>query len=167
VLAKGLDSGTAFEILSIDIADVDIGDNVGREAADRAGGCRQTRRAGEGGSAPRRGGRGRAGDARADAGDARQSRRSRAQVPNAMADAFRSGNLGIMDYVRMKNVEADTSMRTSIAGGRAEAHRWECLTRERRTSTSTSTSNARVIPGGAKCTRSRRVSRGIAPLRPT
>jgi uncharacterized protein YqfA (UPF0365 family) len=117
VLAKGLDSGTAFEILSIDIADVDIGDNVGAKL--------QTEQA----DADKRVAQAKAEVRRAAAVAVEQEMRARtqemrakvveaeAQVPNAMADAFRSGNLGIMDYVRMKNVEADTSMRSSIAGG--------------------------------------------------
>ena len=77
VLAKGLDSNTAFEILSIDIADVDVGDNIGAKLQTEQAERRQARRASESGSAPRRGGRGRAGNARQDAGDARQSCRSR------------------------------------------------------------------------------------------
>ncbi|HSH39176.1 MAG TPA: flotillin-like protein FloA [Chthoniobacterales bacterium] len=117
VLAKGLDSGTAFEILSIDIADVDIGDNVGAKL--------QTEQA----DADKRVAQAKAEVRRAAAVAVEQEMRAKtqemrakvveaeAQVPNAMADAFRSGNLGIMDYVRMKNVEADTSMRASIAGG--------------------------------------------------
>src|SRR6201981_2291198 len=95
VLAKGLDSNTAFEILSIDIADVDVGDNIGAKL--------QTEQA----EADKRG----AQEMRAKVVEAE------ALVPQAMADAFRSGNLGVMDYVRMKNVQADTSMRESIAGG--------------------------------------------------
>ena len=117
VLAKGLDSGTAFEILSIDIADVDIGDNVGAKL--------QTEQA----DADKRVAQAKAEVRRAAAVAVEQEMRAKTQemrakvveaealVPTAMADAFRSGNLGIMDYVRMKNVEADTSMRESIAGG--------------------------------------------------
>src|SRR6478672_4174357 len=82
VLAKGLDSNTAFEILSIDIADVDVGDNIGAKTQEM----------------------------RAKVVEAE------AQVPAAMAEAFRSGHLGIMDYYRMRNVQADTGMRESIAG---------------------------------------------------
>src|SRR6266567_3835654 len=117
VLAKGLDSNTAFEILSIDIADVDVGDNIGAKL--------QTEQA----EADKRVAQAKAEVRRAAAVAVEQEMRARTQemrakvveaealVPQAMADAFRSGNLGIMDYVRMKNVQADTSMRESIAGG--------------------------------------------------
>src|SRR5438552_5648886 len=116
VLAKGLDSGTAFEILSIDIADVDVGDNIGAKL--------QTEQA----EADKRVAQAKAEVRRAAAVAAEQEMRAKTQemrakvveaealVPQAMADAFRSGNLGIMDYVRMKHVQADTSMRESIAG---------------------------------------------------
>ncbi|MGI8438553.1 MAG: flotillin-like protein FloA [Chthoniobacterales bacterium] len=117
VLAKGLDSGTAFEILSIDIADVDVGENIGAKLqAEQA-------------DADKRVAQAKAEVRRAAAVAVEQEMRARTQeqrakvveaealVPQAMADAFRSGNLGIMDYVRMKNVEADTSMRESIAKG--------------------------------------------------
>src|SRR5438067_3533943 len=117
VLAKGLDSGTAFEILSIDIADVDVGDNIGAKLqAEQA-------------DADKRVAQAKAEVRRAAAVAVEQEMRAKTQemrakvveaealVPQAMADAFRSGNLGIMDYVRMKNVQADTSMRESIAGG--------------------------------------------------
>ncbi|MES2571577.1 MAG: flotillin-like protein FloA [Verrucomicrobiota bacterium] len=116
VLARGLDSGTAFEILSIDIADVDIGENIGAKLqAEQA-------------DADKRVAQARAEVRRAAAVAVEQEMRARtqemrakvveaeAQVPQAMADAFRSGNLGIMDYVRMKNIQADTDMRGSIAG---------------------------------------------------
>src|SRR3954453_23753406 len=117
VLAKGLDSGTAFEILSIDIADGDVGENIGAKL--------QTEQA----EPDKRVAEPKAEVRRAAAVAVEQEMRARtqeqrakvveaeAQVPQAMADAFRSGNLGIMDYVRMKNVQADTSMRESIAGG--------------------------------------------------
>jgi uncharacterized protein YqfA (UPF0365 family) len=116
VLAKGLDSGSAFEILSIDIADVDVGDNIGAKL--------QTEQA----DADKRVAQAKAEVRRAAAVAVEQEMRARtqemrakvveaeAQVPLAMAEAFRSGNLGIMDYMRMKNVQADTSMRESIAG---------------------------------------------------
>ena len=117
VLAKGLDSNTAFEILSIDIADVDVGDNIGAKLqAEQA-------------EADKRVAQARAEVRRAAAVAAEQEMRARtqemrakvveaeAQVPLAMSEAFRSGNLGIMDYVRMKNIESDTQMRSSIAGG--------------------------------------------------
>src|SRR3954465_6445155 len=116
VLAKGLDSGTAFEILSIDIADVDIGENIGAKLqAEQA-------------DADKRVAQAKAEVRRAAAVAAEQEMRARtqemrakvveaeAQVPEAMAEAFRSGNFGIMDYQRLKNMEADTHMRTSIAG---------------------------------------------------
>ncbi len=117
VLAKGLDSGTAFEILSIDIADVDIGENIGAKLqAEQADADKRVAQA----KAEVR----RAAAVAVRAGNARETQEMRAkvveaeaQVPQAMAEAFRSGNLGIMDYVRMKNVQADTDMRESIAGG--------------------------------------------------
>jgi uncharacterized protein YqfA (UPF0365 family) len=117
VLAKGLDSNTAFEILSIDIADVDVGDNIGAKL--------QSEQA----DADKRIAQAKAEVRRAAAVAVEQEMRAKtqemrakvveaeAQVPQAMADAFRSGHLGIMDYYRMKNVQADTSMRESIAGG--------------------------------------------------
>jgi len=116
VLQKGLDSGTAFEILSIDIADVDVGKNIGAEL--------QTDQA----EADKRVAQARAEERRAMAVASEQEMtakvaemraevvKAEAQVPLAIADAFRSGNLGIMDYVRYHNVEADTAMRRSIAG---------------------------------------------------
>jgi uncharacterized protein YqfA (UPF0365 family) len=117
VLAKGLDAGTAFEILSIDIADVDVGKNIGAEL--------QTDQA----EADKRIAQAKAEERRAMAIAAEQEMRAKvqemrahvvqaeAQVPQAMAEAFRSGNLGIMDYARYRNVVADTQMRKAIAGG--------------------------------------------------
>ncbi len=117
VLDKGLDAGTAFEILSIDIADVDIGDNIGaRLEADQAEADKRVAQAAAEGR-------------RAMAVAAEQERSAEvvenrakvvlaeAEVPTAMAEAFRSGNLGILDYYRMKNVDSDTKMRTQIAAG--------------------------------------------------
>jgi uncharacterized protein YqfA (UPF0365 family) len=116
VLGKGLDSGTAFEILSVDIADVDVGENVGAKLqseqaeADKvvAQARAEVRRAAavalEGEM------RARTQEMRAKVVEAE------AQVPMAMAEAFRNGNMGIMDYMRMKNVQADSQMRESIAG---------------------------------------------------
>ena len=116
VLAKGLDSGTAFEILSIDIADVDVGKNIGAEL--------QTDQA----EADKRVAQARAEERRAMAVAQEQEMRAlvvqrradvvkaEAEVPLAIAEAFRNGNLGVMDYVRYKNVESDTAMRQSIAG---------------------------------------------------
>ena len=115
VLAKGLDSGTAFEILSIDIADIDIGENVGAKL--------QTDQA----EADLKVANARAEERRAMAVASEQEMRAKAQearakvieaeaqVPLAMAEAFRSGNLGVMDYYKMQNIQADTDMRGSIA----------------------------------------------------
>ena len=115
VLDKGLDTGTAFEILSVDIADIDIGDNIGAKLqAEQAEADKVVAQA-------------KAEMRRAAAVATEQEMKARtqemqakvveaeAQVPQAMAEAFRSGNLGIMDYVKMKNLESDTSMRASIA----------------------------------------------------
>jgi uncharacterized protein YqfA (UPF0365 family) len=117
VLEKGLDSGTALEILSIDIADVDVGKNIGAELqADQA-------------EADKRVAQARAEQRRAMAVAAEQEKKAlveemrarvveaEAQVPLAMAEAFRSGNLGIMDYARYRNIASDTAMRESIAEG--------------------------------------------------
>lgn len=109
VLDRGLDAGTAFEILSIDIADVDIGRNVGAEL--------QTAQA----EADKNIAQARAEERRAMAVAEEQEMRGRvveaeAQVPLALAEALRSGNLGVMDHYRMQNVQADTQMRSSIAG---------------------------------------------------
>ena len=115
VLRKGLDAGTAFEILSIDIADIDIGKNIGAYLQmDQAQADKNIAQA-------------KAEERRAMAVAVEQEMKAKAQearakvieaeaeVPRAMAEAFRSGNLGIMDYYKMKNIEADTSMRESIA----------------------------------------------------
>jgi uncharacterized protein YqfA (UPF0365 family) len=109
ILSRGLDAGTAFEILSIDIADVDVGENIGAKLQiDQANADKQIAQA-------------KAEERRAMAVAAEPEMRARvveaeAEVPRAMAEAFRNGNLGIMDYYRMKNVQADTAMRESIAG---------------------------------------------------
>jgi len=108
ILSKGLDAGTAYEILSIDIADVDVGQNIGAKLQiDQADADKQIAQA-------------KAEERRAMAVALEQEMRARvveaeAEVPRAMAEAFRNGNLGIMDYYRMKNVQADTAMRDSIA----------------------------------------------------
>jgi uncharacterized protein YqfA (UPF0365 family) len=108
ILSRGLDAGTAFEILSIDIADVDVGENIGAKLQiDQANADKQIAQA-------------KAEERRAMAVAQEQEMRARvveaeADVPRAMAEAFRNGNLGIMDYYRMKNVQADTTMRESIA----------------------------------------------------
>lgn len=115
-LEKGLDAGTAFEILSIDIADVDVGENIGaRLKLDQA---EANKRMAQADAEVRR--------AAAVALEAEMKARtqemqakvveSEAQVPLAMAEAFRQGNLGIMDYYRMRNIQSDTSMRQTIAG---------------------------------------------------
>ena len=108
VLSKGLDAGTAFEILSIDIADVDVGENVGAQlqAAQAEADMRRAKAEAE--------------KRRAMAVAREQEMRAlvvenESKVPLAMADAFRKGNLGVMDYYRMKNIMADTEMRDSIA----------------------------------------------------
>ena len=116
VLAKGLDSGTAFEILSIDIADVNVGKNIGA--------ILQTDQA----EADKRVAQAKAEERRAMAVAAEQENRARveemrakvveseAEVPLAMAEAFRSGNMGIMDYYNLQNIQSDTQMRRNIAG---------------------------------------------------
>ncbi|GKW44317.1 flotillin-like protein FloA [Planococcus sp. NCCP-2050] len=115
VLAKGLDSGTAFEILSIDIADVDIGKNIGAEL--------QTEQA----EADKKIAQAKAEERRAMAVASEQEMKAKvvemrskvveaeAEVPLAMSEALRTGNIGVMDYVNYKNVQADTGMRDSIA----------------------------------------------------
>ena len=115
VLEKGLDAGTAFEILSIDIADIDVGKNIGAQLQmDQAEADKNIAQA-------------KAEERRAMAVALEQENKAKAQdarakvilaeaeVPLAMAEAFRNGNLGIMDYYKMKNIEADTQMRESIA----------------------------------------------------
>ena len=115
VLEKGLDSGTAFEILSIDIADIDVGKNIGAVLQmDQANADKNIAQA-------------KAEERRAMAVALEQEMKAKAQearakvieaevqIPLAIADAFKSGNLGIMDYYRMRNIEADTQMRNSIA----------------------------------------------------
>lgn len=115
VLEKGLDAGTAFEILSIDIADIDIGKNIGAVLQmDQANADKNIAQA-------------KAEERRAMAVALEQEMKAKAQearakvieaevqIPLAMAEAFKSGNLGIMDYYRMKNIEADTHMRDSIS----------------------------------------------------
>lgn len=117
VLGKGLDSGTAFEILSIDIADVDIGKNIGAELQmDQANADKNIAQA-------------KAEERRAMAIATEQEMKAKAQearakvieaeaeVPLAVAEAFKTGNLGIMDYYRMENIQADTTMRDSLSSG--------------------------------------------------
>ena len=120
VLEKGLDAGTAFEILSIDIADIDIGKNIGAVLQmDQANADKNIAQA-------------KAEERRAMAVALEQEMVAKAQearakvieaevqIPMAMADAFRKGNLGIMDYYRMKNIEADTDMSDSISGSESK-----------------------------------------------
>ncbi|HNR20089.1 MAG TPA: flotillin-like protein FloA [Bacteroidia bacterium] len=116
VLNKGLDAGTAFEILSIDIADIDVGENIGAKL--------QTEQA----SADLKVAQAMAEERRAAAvateqemiAKAQEARakviEAEAQIPLAMAEAFRSGKMGVMDYYRMQNIQADTKMRDSIGG---------------------------------------------------
>jgi uncharacterized protein YqfA (UPF0365 family) len=120
VLAKQLDAGTAFEILSIDIADVDVGENIGAKLqADQA-------------EADKRVAQARAEERRAMAVAAEQEMRARvvenrakvveaeAEIPRAMAEAFRSGRLGIMDYYNLRNIQADTQMREGLSAKKEE-----------------------------------------------
>ncbi|MBU2554471.1 MAG: flotillin-like protein FloA [Bacteroidetes bacterium] len=115
VLNKGLDSGTAFEILSIDIADIDIGKNIGAELQiDQANADKNIAQA----KAEERRAMAVASEQemKAKAQEARANViQAEAQIPMAIAEAFRNGNLGIMDYYRYKNIQADTNMRESIA----------------------------------------------------
>ncbi len=116
VLAKGLDAGTAFEILSIDIADIDVGENIGAKLqADQAEADKKRFQA----EAEKRRAMAVAQEAEFTA-EVQKNRAlvvlAEAEVPKAMAEAFRAGNLGIMDYYRMKNVAADTNMREAIGG---------------------------------------------------
>src|SRR3989304_698868 len=117
VLAKGLDSGTAFEILSIDIADVDVGDNIGAKLqADQAEADKRVAQA----EAEKR---------RAMAIAREQEMKAlveenrakvvlaEAEIPKAISQAFREGNLGVMDYYQLRNIQADTEMRKSISKG--------------------------------------------------
>lgn len=117
VLAKGLDSGTAFEILSIDIADIDIGKNIGAQLMmDQAEADKNIAQA-------------KAEERRAMAVASEQEMKAKAQearakvieaeaeIPMAIAEAFRNGNLGIMDYYHIKNIQADTNMRDSLSKG--------------------------------------------------
>jgi uncharacterized protein YqfA (UPF0365 family) len=116
VLEKGLDAGTAFEILSIDIADIDVGDNIGAKLqADQAEADKRRFQA----EAEKRRAMAVAQEQEYVADIAKNRALvvlAEAEVPRAMADAFRSGNLGIMDYYRMRNIQSDTSMRNTIAG---------------------------------------------------
>jgi uncharacterized protein YqfA (UPF0365 family) len=116
VLERGLDSGTAFTILSIDIADVDVGNNIGAKLQiDQANADLKVAEA-------------KAEERRAMAVATEQEMKAKAQearakvieaeaeIPKAIAEAFQSGNLGVMDYYRLQNIQADTDMRQSISG---------------------------------------------------
>jgi uncharacterized protein YqfA (UPF0365 family) len=117
VLSKGLDAGTAFEIVSIDIADVDVGKNIGAEL--------QTSQA----EADRKIAQAKAAERQYSAMAAEQEQKAETQamrakvveaeaaIPQAIAEAFRNGNLGVMDYYKLNNIKADTEMRTSIGSG--------------------------------------------------
>ncbi len=123
MLEKGLDAGTAFEILSIDIADIDVGDNIGAnlQAAQAEADTRVARAKAE--------------ERRAFAVAMEQENMAgvqanrakvvaaEAEIPLAIAEAFRKGNLGINDYYNLKNVQADTEMRSAIAGTGTNARR--------------------------------------------
>ncbi len=115
VLARGLDAGTAFEILSIDIADIDVGENIGaRLRTDKAEADKKVAQA----EAEQQRARAVAREQEMTALVVENRAKvvlAEAEVPLAMAEAFRSGRLGVMDYYNMKNVVADTEMRTSIA----------------------------------------------------
>jgi uncharacterized protein YqfA (UPF0365 family) len=116
VLAKGLDSGTAFEILSIDIADIDVGENIGATLQAHQAEADKARFQAE---AEKR--RAMAIALEVEYRAEEQKNRAlvvlaEAEVPKAMAEAFRNGNFGVMDYYNMKNVISDTNMRSSIAG---------------------------------------------------
>jgi len=115
VLGKGLDSGTAFEILSIDIADVDVGENIGAKLqTDQADADLKIARA----KAEERRAMARAAEQEMTALVEEMNSRvkeAEAEVPKAIAESFRSGNLGIMDYYRMRNIQSDTDMRQSIS----------------------------------------------------
>lgn len=116
VLDKGLDAGTAFEILSIDIADVDVGDNIGAKLqADQAEADKRRFQA----EAEKRRAMAMAREQEMQA-LVRENRAkvvlAEAEIPLAMAEAFRNGHLGVMDYYRLKNIQADTSMRENIGG---------------------------------------------------
>jgi len=120
VLAKGLDAGTAFEIVSIDIADVDVGKNIGAEL--------QTSQA----EADRKIAQAKAAERQYSALASEQEQKAltqamrakvveaEAQLPQAMADAFRAGHLGILDYYKLNNIKADTEMRGAIGAGAAD-----------------------------------------------
>ncbi|MBT6227994.1 MAG: UPF0365 family protein, partial [Candidatus Scalindua sp.] len=115
VLEKGLDSGTAFEILSIDIADIDVGENIGAKL--QSAQAEADKRVAQAEAEKRR--------AMAVASEQEMTAMvvenrakvvlAEAEIPKAISQAFREGNLGIMDYYHLKNIQSDTEMRTSIS----------------------------------------------------
>ena len=115
VLGKGLDSGTAFEILSVDIADVDVGENIGAKL--------QTEQADADLKIAQAKAEERRAMAKAREGEmtalveemSARVKEAEAEIPQAIADAFRAGNFGVMDYYRMRNIQSDTDMRSSIS----------------------------------------------------
>ena len=115
VLGKGLDSGTAFEILSVDIADVDVGDNIGAKL--------QTEQAEADLKIAQAKAEERRAMAKAREGEmtalveemSARVKEAEAEIPQAIAEAFRAGNFGVMDYYRMRNIQSDTDMRSSIS----------------------------------------------------
>jgi uncharacterized protein YqfA (UPF0365 family) len=116
VMKSGLDAGTAFEILSIDIADIDVGENIGAKLdLDKANAQKQMAQAAA---------ESRAAEARAEEQENRAKIEANkalvvlaeAEIPRAIAESFRSGNLGIMDYYKLRNIQSDTQMRSAIAG---------------------------------------------------
>ena len=119
VLAKGLDAGTAFEIVSIDIADVDVGTNIG--ATLQADQAEADKRVAQAQAESRRAmAVARETEMRAQVTENRAKLvLAEAEIPRAIAQAFREGNLGIMDYYQLRNIQADTNMRQSISGGEA------------------------------------------------
>ena len=148
VLTKGLDSGTAFEILSIDIADIDVGKNIGAQLQmDQANADKNIAQA-------------KAEERRAMAVASEQEMKAKAQearakvieaeaeVPKAMADAFRSGNMGIMDYYRMKNIQADTDMRERHARKHCQARRCKARNQDTRTEITHQTGQGPLIGRG-------------------
>ncbi|MBN1421699.1 MAG: flotillin-like protein FloA [Planctomycetes bacterium] len=117
VLDKGLDSGTAYEILSIDIADVDVGENIGAKLQEVQ--AEADKRIAQAKAEERRAmavARGQEMEALAKENRAKVIL-AEAEIPRAIAEAFRTGNLGVLDYYNLRNIQADTRMRDSIAGG--------------------------------------------------
>ena len=116
-MAKGLDAGSAFEILSIDIADIDVGENIGAQL--QAAQAEADKKRFQAEAEKRRA----MAMAQTEENKAKIEENkalvvlAEAEIPRAIAEAFRSGNLGVIDFYKLKNVQADTHMRNSIAGG--------------------------------------------------